>query len=348
MLPSKLVPFLSRNGRRRRIRTALPPAGARRGAPARASPRRACPRSSARWQRQHGRRSPQPTASTASRPAGPPTPTATALGHARAADPHRSLQRRHRRRRRRRTATSTCPRSTTTRGAALPGQAALPEPARPDRRQHRPRQRRPDAGRRVRRAGCATADSKLPAQLYSDGTQNTGGVQAVPAGKAFLDLNGDGTHRRRARRRQRRPEQLGRGPRPDGPSSGGDRSTRRRSPTRRRTRASTGSISDSDGDGVPDGARRPGPRRLEQHPGDGGRPAAEAGAPPTCSGLAPRHLDPALQPLPAELALAVLLQAPAPRRTSPSRRSTTKTFVPAAVTALRRDTEPQLHWPVDW
>jgi hypothetical protein len=27
---------------------------------------------------------------------------------------------------------------------------------------------------------------------YSDGTQNTGGIQPVPAGKAYLDLNGDG------------------------------------------------------------------------------------------------------------------------------------------------------------
>jgi len=35
------------------------------------------------------------------------------------------------------------------------------------------------------------ADSKFPLNM-SDGTQNTGGVQAVPAGKEFLDLNGDG------------------------------------------------------------------------------------------------------------------------------------------------------------
>jgi hypothetical protein len=35
------------------------------------------------------------------------------------------------------------------------------------------------------------ADSKFPLN-YSDGTQNTGGVQPVPPGKAYLDLNGDG------------------------------------------------------------------------------------------------------------------------------------------------------------
>jgi hypothetical protein len=35
------------------------------------------------------------------------------------------------------------------------------------------------------------ADSKFPLNM-SDGTQNTGGVQSVPAGKEFLDLNGDG------------------------------------------------------------------------------------------------------------------------------------------------------------
>lgn len=35
------------------------------------------------------------------------------------------------------------------------------------------------------------ADSKFPLNM-SDGTQNTGGVQPVPAGKAYLDLNGDG------------------------------------------------------------------------------------------------------------------------------------------------------------
>jgi hypothetical protein len=34
-------------------------------------------------------------------------------------------------------------------------------------------------------------DSKFPLN-YSDGTQNTGGVQSVPAGKEYLDLNGDG------------------------------------------------------------------------------------------------------------------------------------------------------------
>jgi len=34
-------------------------------------------------------------------------------------------------------------------------------------------------------------DSKFPLN-YSDGTQNTGGVQPVPAGKERLDLNGDG------------------------------------------------------------------------------------------------------------------------------------------------------------
>jgi hypothetical protein len=34
-------------------------------------------------------------------------------------------------------------------------------------------------------------DSKFPLN-YSDGTQNTGGVQPVPAGKEHLDLNGDG------------------------------------------------------------------------------------------------------------------------------------------------------------
>jgi hypothetical protein len=36
-------------------------------------------------------------------------------------------------------------------------------------------------------------DGKFPLTSYSDGTQNTGGPQAIPPGKAYLDLNGDGT-----------------------------------------------------------------------------------------------------------------------------------------------------------
>ncbi|HEV7462272.1 MAG TPA: hypothetical protein VGN78_17195, partial [Solirubrobacteraceae bacterium] len=36
------------------------------------------------------------------------------------------------------------------------------------------------------------ADSKFPL-TYSDGTQNTGGPQPIPPGKAYLDINGNGT-----------------------------------------------------------------------------------------------------------------------------------------------------------
>jgi hypothetical protein len=168
------------------------------------------------------------------------------------------------------------------------------------------------------------ADSKFPLNM-SDGTQNTGGVQPVPAGKEYLDLNGDG--KLTDDERDIDNDGLSNWVEAHGPLV---REWWTSNPETKNQKLYSPAYpgvdwldTDSDGDGVPDG--------LDDQDHDGWNNMSEVN-------LRPYWVNPYNPCLPDWRSPTCSLHPPPPDKSWPPFDTDTPQPLPA----------PPLHWPIDW